>query len=219
VVTVTTSGLATAVTNGSAQITAKSESLSASVTVSVAQAAAQLIKVSGDAQTDTAGQTLPQPLVVQVNDATGHAVAGVTVGFAATAGSGSTGSASATTNASGQAQTTWTLGQTTGTQTARATVGALPVLSFTATATGSTTPPTLVASGLPSALYVTAPPGDTNRIVVQQTGIIRVVFAIRAHAAVPGSPDHQRVNVACEPAFHPTSHQRLLTSITGSNGA
>ena len=176
VVSVTATGLATAVANGSAQVTAKSESLTASVTVAVAQAAAQLIKVSGDAQTDTAGQVLPQPLVVQVNDATGHAVAGVTVGFAATAGSGSTGSASATTNASGQAQTTWTLGQTTGNQTARATVGALPVLSFTATATG-TPGLTLIASGLTSALYVTASPGDTNRVfVVQQSGVIRVVF-------------------------------------------
>jgi len=135
VVTVSATGLATAAGNGSAHIIATSGSATTSVTVTVAQAAAQLLNVSGDLQTGTVGQTLAQPLVVLVNDANGHAIAGASVSFAAPAGSGSVGSATATTNASGQAQSIWTLGQTAGSQTASATVGALPALSFSATAT------------------------------------------------------------------------------------
>jgi hypothetical protein len=135
VVTVSATGLATAAGNGSAQVIAASGSATTSVTMTVAQAAAQLVKVSGDLQTATVGQTLAQPLVVRVSDANAHAIAGASVSFAAAAGSGSVGSASAMTNASGQAQSTWTLGQTAGSQTASATVGALPALSFSATAT------------------------------------------------------------------------------------
>jgi hypothetical protein len=134
-VTVNTTGVVTAVANGSAQVTVTSGSATGSFSVTVAQTASQLVKVSGDAQTATVGQALAQPVVMQANDAMGHPVAGVAVGFAAVTGSGSVGSASATTNASGQAQSTWTLGQTAGGQTAHATVGVLTPLSFTATGT------------------------------------------------------------------------------------
>jgi hypothetical protein len=133
-VTVSATGLATAAGNGSAQISATSGNATASVTVAVAQVATQSVKVSGDVQTGMAGNPLPQPLVVLVNDANGHAIAGATVTFATAAG-GSMGSPSATTNASGQAQSTWTLGPAAGTQTASANVGALAALSFSATAT------------------------------------------------------------------------------------
>jgi hypothetical protein len=178
-VAVNATGLATAVAIGSAQITATSGSVNASVTIAVEQMAAQLVKVSGDSQTATVGRALTQPIVVQVNDAGGHAVAGVTVGFAAAAGSGSVGSASITTNALGRAQSSWTLGSTAGSVSASATVAGAGIsgnpTTFTAIAVA---PPVLVrvATGLNSALYVTAPPGDTTRIfVVQQTGAIRVL--------------------------------------------
>jgi hypothetical protein len=136
VVTVTGTGLVTAIANGSAQVSVTSGSATTSVSVTVAQAATQLVKVSGDLQTATMGQTLAQPIVVRVNDATGHAIAGASVGFAAAAGSGSVGSASVTTNASGQAQSTWTLGNV-GTDTLRVTaigagIGGNPAV-FTAT--------------------------------------------------------------------------------------
>ncbi len=127
------------------------------------------------------GQVLPQPLVVQVNDATGHAIAGVAVAFAATAGSGSTGSASATTNAvRAGANHLDPRTRPPGVRPAQRDRGRLPVLTFNpATHRNGVGAPglTLIASGLSSALYVTGPPGDTNRVfVVQQSGIIRVVF-------------------------------------------
>lgn len=132
-VAVSTTGLVTAVANGTAQVTASSGSASHSVTVTVAQAATQLVLVSGDAQAGTVGQALALPLVVQVNDATAHPIQGVTVTFAA---AGTVGSPSAPTGANGQAQTSWTLGTVVGTQSATADVAALSgtTITFGATA-------------------------------------------------------------------------------------
>lgn len=133
-VTVSTTGLVTAVANGTAQVTASSGSASQSVTVTVAQAVTQLVLVSGDIQTGTVGQALAQPLVVQVNDVTSHPIPGVTVTFAAAAGT--VGSPSAPTGANGQAQTGWTLGTVVGAQSATANVAALSgtTITFGATA-------------------------------------------------------------------------------------
>src|SRR5207244_10709005 len=69
VATVSAFGLVTAVGNGSAHAVATSGGLSAQVTVSVAQAAAQLIKASGDGQTGVVRATLPSALALEVVDA------------------------------------------------------------------------------------------------------------------------------------------------------
>jgi hypothetical protein len=142
------SGLATAVGNGTAQLTATSGSAAGSADVTVAQVATQLARVSGDNQTGLVSQALGQPLVVQANDANANPVAGVSVAFT---GSGSFGTAAVTTTASGRAQTTWTLGQSAGTQTATASAtasggGAVgsPV-TFTATAVTQGTPTNVAA--------------------------------------------------------------------------
>lgn len=137
-VTVDTSGLVTAVANGSVQVSATSGSATGNVTVTVAQVGAALVKVSGDAQSATAGQPLANPLVVQVNDSASHPAVGVTVTFATSSG-GAIGSPSAVTNAGGQAQSPWTLGGTAGAQAATATVSGATgsPLSFGATATAA----------------------------------------------------------------------------------
>jgi hypothetical protein len=138
VVTITPAGLATAAGNGSGQVTATSGNAMAHVGVTVAQVAAQLIKVSGDSQTAVAGMALTQPLIVQLHDANAHTIAGASVAFVAAAGSGFVGGflqSPTTTNASGLAQGDWTLGTAAGGQTATATVGTLPALTFHATAT------------------------------------------------------------------------------------
>jgi hypothetical protein len=96
----------------------------------------RLSLVSGDNQTGTVGEELDAPLVVRVTDAGGNPVAGVTVSWAVTGGGGSISPGSSTTNGSGEASATRTLGTTAGSQTAAATVSGLsgsPV-SFTATA-------------------------------------------------------------------------------------
>jgi len=71
---------------------------------------AQLTIVGGDGQTTTAGTELPNPLVVRVVDADGHAIAGQAVNFRVTAGGGSVFAGTSVTNADGIAQERWTLG-------------------------------------------------------------------------------------------------------------
>jgi hypothetical protein len=135
------SGLATAVAPGTAVVTATSGTATQTANVTVTQVPAQITKVSGDAQTGTVGLALAQPVVVQVNDANAHAIAGITVNFTMVAGAGGLGTAAATTNASGQAQTTWTLGQIAGTNhqvSATPTSGTAGAVNFTATANAAT---------------------------------------------------------------------------------
>jgi len=96
--------------------------------------AASLSVVSGNNQSAMAGATLTNPLIVRVSDQYGNAVAGASVSFAVTAGGGTVGSSPVATSANGQAQTSWTLGSTAGTNTVQAScTGALPV-TFSATA-------------------------------------------------------------------------------------
>jgi hypothetical protein len=114
VLKVTATGLATAVANGTAQVVATSGTATGQATVTVTQVAAALAKTSGDLQTATVGQTLPNPVVVQVQDSAGQPVSGATVIFVPSAGSGTAAPETTSTNASGQAQATWTLGTTAG---------------------------------------------------------------------------------------------------------
>jgi plastocyanin len=99
-------------------------------TISIAKTSAN----NGDAQTATVGQPLASPLQVAVTDG-GAASAGTTVTWATTSG-GTLDPVSAVTDANGIASTAWTLGTTSGSQTATATLSGAsgsPV-SFTATA-------------------------------------------------------------------------------------
>lgn len=102
--------------------------------------ASKIVKVSGDNQSTVIGRALPQPIVVRVTDPNDAPVPNAAVTFAAGNG-GSIAPVTATTDASGQASATWTLGTGLGAQTASATlVGppGSPTVTFTATATGAT---------------------------------------------------------------------------------
>ena len=70
--------------------------------------------VSGDLQTDTVGDLLPQPVAVRVTDQEGEPIAGQTVSFVVTAGGGSLFAATAQTSADGVASNQWTLGTVAG---------------------------------------------------------------------------------------------------------
>ena len=87
---------------------------------------------TGNNQQATAGTTLPSALVVEVLNARGAPVGGVAVTFTVTAGGGSVTPASAVTNSSGQARTTFTLGAAAGPQTVSAAVEKMPPVTFTA---------------------------------------------------------------------------------------
>jgi Bacterial Ig domain/Bacterial Ig-like domain (group 1) len=110
--------------------------------------------VSGNGQTGAAGAPLTAALVVKVADGSGNPVSGATVTWTVTAGGGNPNPASGTTDANGQAATTWTLGATPGTNTLAAAVAGVGSISFTATG----------VSGAPSGLAVQTQPSQTARI-------------------------------------------------------
>ena len=93
-----------------------------------------LTKVSGDEQQGPVSTQLAKPFVVSVLDQNGSAFAGASVTFSVTAGGGTLSAVTDTTDASGRARTTLTLGNDAGTNTAAATVEGLESVTFTATA-------------------------------------------------------------------------------------
>jgi len=152
-VKVGSTGLATAIALGGAQVTATSGAASKSAAVTVVQLAARIAKVSGDAQSGSVGQLLPQALVVQVVDSASNAVPAATVTFSLTGSTGSLGTPTPATGANGQAQTTWTLGSVPGGQGVRASVaGVASPAVFTATA----------AVGAPKSIVKQAGDGQTR---------------------------------------------------------
>jgi hypothetical protein len=94
---------------------------------------ASLAAVTTGTQEGTAGAALATLIVARASDRYGNPVAGVTVTWEASGG-GSTSPASSTTDAAGEARTTWTLGGAAGAQQLTARTGALAPASFTAMA-------------------------------------------------------------------------------------
>ncbi|MDH4045430.1 MAG: Ig-like domain-containing protein, partial [Gemmatimonadota bacterium] len=147
----------------------------------IAGAATRLVLVSGDAQTDTAGATLPLPLVARAEDANGNPVAGATVDWVA--GAGGLNTATTVTDAGGLGQVTWTLGPLAGAQSVTATLnGTTATVGFSATATAGTAArlaftvePTDVAvnSIITPAVTVTASDGFGN-VATGYTGSVQV---------------------------------------------
>ncbi|NDC40953.1 MAG: hypothetical protein EBZ77_05295 [Chitinophagia bacterium] len=78
-------------------------------------------KLSGDKQTGTTGQYLASPIRVKVTDKNGLAAKNIKVQFKVVTGGGSVSVSTATTDASGTAQTNWLLGSGSG-QTLQASV-------------------------------------------------------------------------------------------------
>lgn len=134
VATVSNSGLVTAVGVGSTTISAIAGSVSGSATMVVSQAPATIEKVSGDAQTATIGETLPEPLVVEVKDQGGSSIPGAELVWTVSSGGGTLVSSSSQADASGRGQATWQLGGVEGEQILFANSGNATEATFTATA-------------------------------------------------------------------------------------
>ncbi len=128
------------------------------VVSTAADVATQLVMISGDGQTATVAQAVPESLVVQALDQFSNPVPGAMVQWAAAGGSGSVSPASVATDAAGRSAVQWTLGTSSGPQQASASVsgaGGSPV-SFDATAMAGpgaalafTVEPTSVGAGGP----------------------------------------------------------------------
>ncbi len=134
VFTVNSSGLVTAVSNGSGTVRAILEGVSGTATVTVSQAPSTIERVGGDAQTGSPGAPLTLPLVGRVLDAGANPVAGIEVSFSPSEGSGAVTPANVATDPAGEARTSWTLGDAPGPQTVVASVAEGANTAFTATA-------------------------------------------------------------------------------------
>ena len=143
-------------TSGPQTTLASSEGLAGSPVVfnhtAVAGSAAGVGIVSGNEQVAPPGTTLPEPLVVQVVDEDGNPVIGATVNWVETGGDGTLDPTSGSTDANGQASTTWTLGPTTGLNTALA-ISGVGQVQFTATA----------AAGTPSVIRIDSGNGQSGQ--------------------------------------------------------
>lgn len=98
--------------------------------VAEAGAPAALVVQSGSGQQGQAGEPLPEPLVVRVEDAFGNPVQGAAIAW--TSDSGTVDPASAETDQEGLAAAAWTPGGELGTRTATATLGDLAGAAFEA---------------------------------------------------------------------------------------
>jgi adhesin/invasin len=156
-------------TAGAARVVAPEtpDTVQASFTVTaVASTANGLAAVSGDAQTAVVGTLLPAPLVVEVTDAFGNPIEGVTISWTMEGG-GSVSAPSTVTDAEGRTSITRTLGPAAGPQTTLASSEGLagsPVV-FNHTATAGSAAGVLIVSGNGQ----TAAPGATlpEPLVVQ----------------------------------------------------
>ena len=167
IATVDTQGRVVAVANGTATITATAGAAAGTAAVTVQQAVDSL-EGSGDAQSGTAGAALDSAVVVRAFDARGHPVAGAPVTFAVLSGGGSADPSSGTTDAFGEAATTWTMGTSAGVQELAAVVGA-SADSLLLSATALALEPTAMAAYAGDAqteiclLYTSPSPRDRTR--------------------------------------------------------
>jgi subtilisin family serine protease len=165
----------------------------------------KLVVVSGDAQSALGKVALAAPLVVRVTDPQDAPVANVTVTWAASDPTAQLTPATSTTDATGTAQASWTLGQTLGVQTAAATSAAITGARAVFQATNST--PTISGSvtissappysfvGTPSANRVVPPAGKGTRIASVRIQPSRAKIAF----SVAGTPS-RRLIVQFKPA-------------------
>jgi hypothetical protein len=135
-------------TAGTVRITATVGSLPAVTFTLVAlpRTPALINLMSGDNQTGTVNVALATPVVARVVDAAGAPYAGATVVFSPLNGGAAT-PATVTTNANGEASTSWRLGTAAGTQSMTASVANVPTVTFHATATAGTATQLSIVSG------------------------------------------------------------------------
>ncbi|HEX9755885.1 MAG TPA: Ig-like domain-containing protein [Gemmatimonadales bacterium] len=158
-----------------------------------------IVAVSGLGQSGIVGATLAQPLVVRGQDQNGNPVEGLIIVWSVVSGGGQLTPSQSTTDADGEAQTSFRLGSTIGTQIVQAELqGAQPV-QFSATA----------AAAPPSQLVVAA--GDN------QTGTVRSTLPIALAVKVTDAFNNPKAGVTV--SFNVTLGGGTLSSPTAVSGA
>ena len=161
--------------------------------------------ISGDGQTGVVGQTLANPLVVVVTDASGDPVQGVNVQWAAQ-GSGTVSTTTVTTGSDGRASVQRTLGSDPGDETTTASVSGLqgsPV-TFTSTAMAGSGP----------RLAITTQPSSSA-----QSGVALAIQPVIQLQDADGNDQAQGgVDVTASIASGTGTLGGTVTQATGSNG-
>jgi hypothetical protein len=153
---------------------------------------------SGTPQGGAASTTLPNPLVAKVTDNAGNPVAGITVSWAVSSGSGSLGASSSVTDSSGLAQVTATLGTSASTYTA-----SVSGIKTTASFTGAVANGVVVSSGSGQT--------GTAGTALSAPLVVRVVLSGAALVPIPGAVVHWAVTAG-------GGSVSAATSVSDSNG-
>ena len=124
---------------------------------------AELVITGGDAQGWYFNNPLPTPLTVTAQDLSGRAVPGVVITWTVTQGGGGVNPAQSTTNASGVAETTDSVGSSTIQRVSATFTGLLSPVSFIAQAT---TPPTAASVDIANTAF------NPATVVVQVNGTV-----------------------------------------------
>ncbi len=115
--------------------------------------AANLAIVSGQGQRGPAGKPLPKPIVLELTDALGNAIAGGTLSVRTA--QGTLADTTPVTNAQGRATVKWTLGPTAGDQRAEVRVRGIDTMVPLVAKAGAGSPATVAVTGIPPAKGVT----------------------------------------------------------------
>lgn len=169
--TLTQTAGATAATAAVAGATGSPVGFTATAT---AGAASQVALAGGNGQTGAPGAALAAPLQVRATDQFGNAAAGIQVTWTVNGGGGSVAPPTSTTDATGTAATTLTLGPADGANGAQAAAAGLAGSPVTFTATG-TTPPVGTGVAVTNNLFTptirTVPAGTTIVWTWTNTGV------------------------------------------------
>lgn len=196
--------------------------------IALSAPATRLLSVAGDVQTATVGTAVPIRPAVRVEDSFGNPVAGVSVTFAASAGS--VVGASQLTNANGVATVGgWTVGTAVGPNTLTATVAGLTPVAFTATGlAGAATTLVKVAADSQSALVNTAVPIPPRVRIEDQFGNpvpgVNVAVAVAAGSglvaiSVPVTDTTGAATVGSWQLGTLAGHNALTMSVSGLAGS
>lgn len=155
-------------------------------------AAASMTLVDGDAQSGAVTSTLAKPLVVEVRDAFGNPIEGVSVVWAVGSGDANVTIGTVLTDANGISQTELVLGTTVGPVTVTASVVGLPMTSFSATVTAGTASvvaeivaPMNATAGSAFGTFTYELRDGFGNVVTSHVGFARAVFQKQAGSADP----------------------------------
>ncbi|MEO8636533.1 MAG: filamin/ABP280 repeat domain-containing protein [Gemmatimonadales bacterium] len=189
---------------------------------------ANLIAESGNDQSGLPSTPLSRPLVVRLVDAMGNGLAGQAVAWPVATGGGTVVPASGTTDATGHASGTWTLGPIAGTNVV---VAGSSGLTTTFTATSSPTQPATIAATSPTSWSGTtgtpASPAPSVRITDAQghpvIGVVVTFQVTRGGGSVVPVTAPTDVNGSATPALWmlglAVGPNTLSVSASGANGA